>query len=474
MKESFSLHKKQGDAFLSPATEILYGGAAGGGKSHLMRAAGISWCYDIPGLQVYLFRRTSPDLWKNHMEGPTSFPALLGNWINAGHVKINQSKGFVEFWNGSKIHLCHCQYAKDVITYQGPEIHVLMIDELTQWIWSMYTYLRGRVRLGGLNIPDKYKGMFPRILCGANPGGIGHNNVKAEFVDLCRPMEIRQMEKTEGGLKRQYIPALLEDNPTLLENDPDYEHRLSGMGSEDLVKAMRYGDWNIVAGGAMDDVWVGNKHIVEPFKIPSTWKIDRSFDWGSSKPFSVGWWAESDGCEVEVSPGKTRTFPKGTLFRVMEFYGWNGKPDTGIKMSAAEVAKEIKAIEGDSSFFSGRAVRPGPADTSIWDSDDKGVSIADKMKREGVRWEKADKGPGSRKAGLEEMRDRFRVSAEVPMERAGLFIFSNCSHFIRTVPVLPRSKRDPDDVDTDSEDHVYDEARYRCSTKKQEVYHGKR
>lgn len=474
MKKTLSLHAKQGDAFLSEATEILYGGAAGGGKSHVMRVAGISWCYDIPDLQVYIFRRTFPDLWKNHMEGPTGFPALLTEWINNGFVKINQQKNFIEFWNGSKIHLCSCQYEKDVIKYQGPEIHVLMIDELTQWIWSMYTYLRGRVRLGGLNLPEKYKGFFPRILCGANPGGVGHNSVKLAFIDLCQPMEIREMPKKEGGLKRQFIPALLEDNPTLMENDPDYEYRLEGMGDAALVKAMRWGLWDIVAGGALDDVWDALKHIIEPFDVPSTWRVDRSFDWGSSAPFSVGWWAESDGCEIELPNGKTKTYPRGTLFRIFEYYGWNGTPNQGLKMSAADVAKEIIDIEANSAVLKNLNVKPGPADTSIFDADDLGVSISDKMYDEGIDWEKADKRPGSRKVGLEDVRDRFKAGLVNPMEKPGLFVFNHCVQFIRTIPTLPRSQKDPDDVDTNVEDHIYDETRYRCATDKREEFHFKR
>ena len=313
------LHPKQGEAFLSEATEILYGGAAGGGKSHLFRAAAIAWCYDIPGLQVYLFRRTSPDLFKNHMEGPGGLPALLGKWLESGIVRINQTKGQISFTQGSRIHLCHCQYRKDLHNYQGAEIHVLMIDELTQWPWDMYRFLRGRARLGGLKVPDRYAGRFPRILTGANPGGISHNAVKAAFVDLAPPMAITEMPKAEGGMRRQYIPARLEDNPTLAENDPDYEARLEGLGHPALVKAMRHGDWNIVAGGMFDDVWMAGRHIVRPFEIPPSWRVDRSFDWGSSKPFSIGWWAESDGSDAALPDGTRRATRPGDLFRIAEW-----------------------------------------------------------------------------------------------------------------------------------------------------------
>jgi hypothetical protein len=458
------LHAKQGRAFLSKATEILYGGAAGGGKSHLFRVGAISWCYEIPDLQVYLFRRTSPDLFKNHIDGPTGFPALLADWVESGFVKINYSKGIITFWNGAQIHLCHCQHEKDVYNYQGAEIHVLIIDELTQFSKFIYTFLRSRTRLGGLKVPQKYKQFFPRILTGSNPGNVGHNWVKAAFVDIGSPMTIVGMPRSEGGMKRQYIPAVLEDNPTLTENDPDYEARLEGLGNQALVRAMRLGDWDIVAGGAFDDIWDRSKHVIAPFDIPKTWRIDRSFDWGSSKPFSVGWWAESDGSEVELRDGTIKNYPPKTLFRIAELYGWNGKPNEGCKMLAVEIARKIVGIEKASPLFKRRKVWPGPADSSIFDAE-SGMCIADDMRRCGVSWRAADKRPGSRIAGLEALRRMLKASLVHPMEEPGMFIFDTCNHFIRTVPVLPRDERKPDDVDSDAEDHVYDESRYRVLRK---------
>lgn len=461
-----SLHPQQTEAYLSEATEILYGGAAGGGKSHLMRVAAISWCTDIPGLQVYIFRRLSDDLAKNHMEGPSGFPALLAEWIEAGHVKVNWSKNFIEFWNGAKIHLCHCQYEKDMTKYQGAEIHVLMLDELTHFTEKIYRYLRGRCRLGALKLAAKYQGLFPRIVAGSNPGGIGHNWVKATFIDGAPPMKIVPQAKTEGGMLRQYIPAKLADNPTLAENDPDYIDRLEGLGNAALVRAMKDGDWNIVAGGMFDDVWQEDRHVLEPFTIPPSWRIDRSFDWGSSKPFSVGWWAESDGSEAVLADGQKRTFPRGTLFRIAEWYGWNGRPNEGLKMSDAGIAEGIVKQQNEMGFAS--RVRPGPADSSIFD-ETNGDSPAKIQERHKVRWEKADKSPGSRKRGWQLIRGRLMESKKDRMEEPGLFVFSNCRQFIRTVPVLPRDSRDPDDIDTDAEDHVGDETRYRVLAVKRDA-----
>lgn len=459
---SLALHTKQTMAACSVATEILYGGAAGGGKSHLFRGASIMWCSEIPGLQVYFFRRTFPDLWRNHMEGPSSFPMLLQPWVEAGFVKINYGSKKIEFWNGSCIHLNHCQYDKDRWNYQGAEIHVLIMDELTQFSDLVYRFLRGRVRLAGLKIPKKYEGMFPRILNGSNPGGVGHNWVKAMFVDYSPNMSIKRAEKEEGGMLRQYIPALMGDNPTLMKDDPDYEYRLDGLGDPALVEAMKIGNWDIVSGGMFDDVWNRSVHLVQPFVIPQDWRIDRSFDWGSTAPFSVGWWAESNGNEVVLADGRPHTFQRGSLFRIAEWYGWNGKPNKGLKMLATEVARGIK--EREMAMGIQHRVQKGPADSSIWNYEN-GKSIEEDMRMLGVSWTKANKSPGSRKLGWEEMRKLFK-NAMTGEDGPGMFIFDNCVNFARTVPTLPRDEKDTDDVDSGSEDHIGDETRYRALTAK--------
>ncbi len=458
------LHPKQGEAFLTSATEVLFGGAAGGGKSHLLRVAAIAWCAAVPGLQVYLFRRTYPDLYKNHIDGPGGFPALLAPWLACGAVRLNYSKGHITFCNGAKIHLSHCQYPKDLLAYQGAEIHVLMIDELTQWPWDMYAFLRGRLRLGGLDLPAERRGRFPRILACANPGGIGHTAVKAAFVEPAPAGRIFRVGGGDGGMRRQYIPARLEDNPTLLRNDPDYEARLQGLGNPALIKAMRHGDWDIVAGGMFDDLWDPAFHILPPFVIPNGWRVDRSFDWGSSRPFSVGWWAQSDGSDACLPDGQLRPTCRGDLFRIAEWYGWNGKANEGGRLLARDVARGIlereEILARSIGFGGASSARPGPADSAIF-AVENGNAIADDMAAAGVHWERADKSPGSRKLGWEKLRALLKGAREP--DQPGLYIFETCRHFIRTVPVLPRDATDPDDVDTRAEDHVADETRYRIT-----------
>jgi hypothetical protein len=277
------------------------------------------------------------------------------------------------------------------------------------------------------------------------------------------------MPKSEGGMLRQFIPAKMEDNPTLMDSDPDYADRLDGLGDPALVRAMKTGDWNIVSGGMFDDVWKEAVHSVAPFDIPPSWVIDRSFDWGSSHPFSVGFWAESDGTEATLRDGAKKSWPRGTLFRIGEIYGWNGQPNEGCRKLAVEVARDIVAFQKDVPW--GHRVQPGPADNSVFDAEN-GMCIADDMAKLGVRWERSDKSPGSRKTGWEALRKRLKAGLQHPMEDPGLFVFNNCRHFMRTVPTLPRDANKPDDVDTRAEDHTGDEVRYRClALRKSAAFH---
>jgi hypothetical protein len=474
MAIELALHPKQTLAFESPATEILFGGAAGPGKSHFLRVAAIAWSVEIPGLQTYLFRRQYPDLYSNHMDGPTAFPSMLAPWVESKLVKINYDKNNIVFRNGSVIHLRHCQQPKHVFNYQGAEIHLLLTDELTQWLPGMYRYLRSRLRMVGIDVPEQYRGMFPRAISGANPGGIGHNWVKAMFVDSAPAYSVQRSPRSDGGMLRQYIPARLDDNPTLLEVDPEYEDRLYGLHDQALVQAMLNGDWDIVAGGAVDDVWNRDRHVVEPFQIPSSWHVDRSFDWGSSKPFSVGWWAESDGTPVTLADGSRKTFPRGWLVRIGEWYGWNGTPNEGLRLTDQAIGEGIREYEDHLRENLGvERVNPGPADTSIFDADPgrdstaHGINAGDWGKQTLANrniFTEADKSPGSRVRRLQTLRRRLQAALSDRPEEPGLSVFSTCTDgFIRTVPVLPRDERNPEDVDTDSEDHCYDEVGYRLT-----------
>ena len=455
---NINLHDKQQEAFDSEATEIMYGGAAGGGKSHLMRMSAITWCAEIPGLQVYLFRRIRDDLVKNHMEGPSGFREFLAGWVECGFVQIVEDE--IRFWNGSKIYLCHCKDEKDRFKYQGAEIHLLLIDELTHFTDKIYRFLRNRVRMVGITVPEKYNGRFPRIICGANPGGVGHQFVKMTFIDGVVPMAVVKAANSEGGMMRQYIPARLEDNPSMSEGDPGYELRLAGLGSEALVRAMRWGDWDVVEG-AFFDKFSRDLHVLRPFEVPDTWMRFRAGDWGSAKPFSFGWYAVVQD-DFEAPDGKI--LPRGAMVKYREWYGCKRDaqgsfiPDLGLKMDAPEVGRGI--IDRDC----GDKITYSVLDPAAF-STDGGPSIAERLMDQGAFFRRADnKRVSARGAmgGWDQMRSRLRGDDD---GRPMLYFFQNCIHSIRTIPTLQHDEDRPEDLDTTAEDHAADETRYACMSR---------
>lgn len=441
------LQPKQGLAFQTEATEVLYGGAAGGGKSYLLRASAIRWCAEIPGVQVYMFRRTLPDLRDNHLRGPTSFQSMLEPYLSTGKVKYRAVENEFVFWNGAILHLCYCDSENDVEKYRGAEIHVLIMDELTHFSEYQFRFLRSRVRIAGLDVPEKYRARLPRIESGSNPGSIGHAWVKRTFINPKAPMSIWRASAEEGGMLRQFIPARLADNPHLTKDDPSYADRLRGLGTDTLVRAMLEGDWNIVAGQAFEKLR-RETHCIEPFKPPADWMCFGSFDWGSSRPFSFGAWTVSDGNPLPDG----RTYRRGAIIRWNEIYGWNGKANEGMRREAGDVAEMIR------SRLAGRKLMYLAADPSMWKVDG-GPSIAETMLRHGVVLRKAD---NSRLVGYIQVRQRISGDEDGPM----LYATSNCHDgFWRTMPDLVMDERKVEDVDTDQEDHAYDDTRYACMSR---------
>lgn len=424
-----------------------------------MRIAAIMFCLEVPGLQVYLFRRIEGDLVKNHMEGPKGFRSILADLVNRKLVRIVE--GEIEFWNGSKLYLCHCKDEKDRFKYQGAEIHLLLIDELTHFSEVIYRFLRGRVRMVGLNVPDKYKGILPRIICGSNPGNLGHHWVKKAWVDRLEPMRIEQMPPVEGGMRRQYIPAKLDDNPSMTEDDPTYESRLSGLGSRELVKALRDGDWNVIEG-AFFDCWDTDRHTCEPFEIPKHWIRIRGGDWGSAKPFAILWAAV---VSEDIRSVDGFTLPRGALVIYREWYGSPDDSNKGLKLTAEEVAiGRAGEFKGILQREDGDEIASAVLDPAAF-ARDGGPSLAERMIVKGVMWSRADNKRISERGamgGWDQVRNR--LVGEAP-NRPMVVIFNTCRNLIRTLPALQHDPNRPEDVDTDGEDHAPDAFRYICMSR---------
>lgn len=435
------------------AQDILFGGARGGGKTDGVLG---DWLFHLERYGEYasgLFvRPTYPELYEAVTRAKRLFRDI-GSW--------NEAKSTFSFNGGGVLRFRHLKFMKDAEAHQGENNTWVNIEEMGNY--------------PDPDIPDLLRATLRsvnrvtcRFLGTANPGGRGHNWVKARYIDPAPPFTPFDAPLGIPGhedetVRRIFIPARLKDNKILQNSDPNYWRNvaLAAGGQEWLLKAWLDGDWNITAGGMFDDVWKAEIHILKPFAIPGSWRVYRAFDWGSSKPFSVGWWAVSDGSEARMADGSVRFFYPGSVIRIGEFYGWNGRPNKGCRMGDAEIAAQIVSTEKTNRKYWGWApdVQDGPADSSIF-VEENGRSIADLYRPFGIKWKKSDKSPGSRVAGWRQLRELLAGAIEKPPERPGLFTFDTCRHFIRTFPSLPRDDKKLDDVDTKSEDHIGDETRY--------------
>ncbi len=415
-------------------TEALYGGAAGGGKSDALLAEATRQV-DNPNYRGIILRKTFPECSELI---DRSCDMYLGAYPNA---KFNDNKHCWTFPSGAKIYFGSMQHRTDRTKYQGKRFDYIAFDELTHFTWDEYSYMFSRNRSGG-------EGLRCYIRSSTNPGGIGHAWVKSRFISGKKPFQTYYDEIDLGGKKflrsRIFIPSTIYDNKILLKNSPEYLASLSSLPTAEK-KALLYGDWNSFSGQVFseftDDPSHYNDmrytHVIEPFTIPRHWRRWRSFDFGFSRPFSVAWWAEDND---------------GRLYRYRELYGSNGEPNVGIKWTPIQIAKKIREIEHK---YERNQKITGIADPSIWDnSRGVGGSVLGQMESVGVYWEKAD---NTRIAGKMQLHYRLAFDEN---GQSMLYVFRTCKDFIRTVSSLCYDQYDVEDVDSSSEDHIYDETRY--------------
>ena len=415
----------------SAADEVLYGGAAGGGKSTAVVADALVKCCRTPGVSAWLFRRTYPELDDTLVAiARRLMPQEVGSYSAAAHE--------VRLRNGSVMKFRHVQRDDDVYRYQGAEMQYLYIDELTHFPKGVYDYLKTRVRA------RREIRVKPLVRCTSNPGGPGHGWVKQRFVDpqpqggiIDCPVYSAHLGKTKIRTV-QFIPALATDNPHLAS---EYLYELE-QKPKALRDALLLGKWDAFEGQAFTE-WLDdpehysdgiNTHVISPIPIPRHWRRWRSFDFGYSKPFSVGWWAV-DG--------------RGRVYRYAEWYGWDGTANHGARLDPAAIALGILEREREMEPNMGYT---GIADPSIFD-ESRGHSVARQMANAGVHFLRGD---NKRIPGKMELHYRLRLQDGQP----GLYVFSTCKQFIRTIPALVCGTNRPEDIDTDGEDHIYDETRY--------------
>ena len=435
-----------------PIQDILYGGARGGGKTDGMLGHWMYHAFEFNEHAKGLFiRRTMPELEEVISRAKVLF-ADVATW--------KEQKKTLMFHNGAVLKFRFLERDSHADRYQGHEYTWICIEEAGNFPSPIpIDTLRATLRSGQHKVTLWF-------LMTANPGGSGHNWIKARYIDPAMPLTPFESTFVAGDrtftVKRIFIPSKLADNKLLVESNPNYVSNVAfaAAGRKWLFKAWMDGNWNIVAGGMFDDIYNEDIHILEPFKIPYNWTIYRAFDWGSSKPFSVGWWAKTDGSSVRLANGKIHTFTKDTLIRIDEFYGWNGIPNQGLNMNDSTIAERIKEHEELMKW----EVDDGPADPMIF-NETNGGSISDYYVGEGIYWVPADK--GIRVTGWVQVREMLSEAVKEKPEKPCMFVFSNCLQWRRTVPTLPRDKANIDDVDSDAEDHIGDETRYMVRFKPQ-------
>lgn len=417
-----------------PVFEVFYGGARGGGKTESSIGDWLehSSRYGEHAIGVF-FRRTFKQLEEVVARTQQLFPKLGASY--------NKQEATWTMPNGARLKFRYIERDEDAEEYQGHSYTRIYVEELTNFPSpGPINKLRATLR-SAVGVP-----------CGmrltGNPGGPGHNWVKARYIDP-EPRGFKIITEEEQlmiddelitiKLERVFIPSKLKDNKLLLKNDPTYILKLRQSGSEQLVRAWLNGDWDVIDGAYFDE-FDYSKHVlsmdwVKRFPVRAT--RFRSFDWGSAKPFSVGWWIVSDG---------TWGLPKDAIVRYREWYGKRA-PNVGLKMTADLVAKGILQRSPREEM-----VQYGAADPAIFIRNG-GPSIAETMMVQGVMWRPAD---NKRIPGWQEVRRRLSTASGAPL----LYVTEDCEDFIRTIPVLQHSEKDPEDLDTDGEDHAADDVRY--------------
>lgn len=424
-----------------PVFDVLYGGARGGGKTDAM--IGGDWPLHAQrygqAAKGIFFRRELPQLEAAIARSKEIYYRLGAEWRE-------QPKTWI-FPNGATLKFRPLERDSDAEKYQGHDYTRVYVEELTNYpdpkpIDKLKATLRS-----GAGVPCCFRAT-------ANPGGPGHQWVKSRYIDPA-PQGWKILSD-DNGLERIFIPAKLDDNRILTEQDPLYVARLKQSGSAELVRAWLDGDWDVVEG-AYFDCWDSDRMVLRPFEIPEHWHRFRAMDWGSARPFSVGWWAVASDDYIHEG----RVIPRGALVRYREWYGASA-PNVGLKLTAEAVADGIAKRETE---FERARISSGVADPAIF-AEDGGPSIAERMLRAPARivWTPADNKRVPQRGhmgGWDQMRQRMLGIDGRPM----LYCFSTCADSIRTIPALQHDTGKPEDLDTEGEDHAADEWRYACMSR---------
>jgi hypothetical protein len=417
-----------------PLPEVFYGGARGGGKTD-----GVLGKYSLKAkrygrhFNAVFFRRELPML-DDAIERSSEIYGAIG-------AKWQDHKKTWRFPGGGRLRFRPLERVEDADKYQGQNLTDACVEEAGQ-----YPDPRPIDRLNG--VLRSAHGVPTQLLLTGNPGGPGQGWIKQRYIDPA-PLGMQMLARLLPNGKEHrfvFIPSKVENNRILLTEDPEYINRLHLVGSKELVRAWLSGDWDAIEGAFFPEFSTA-KHVVAPLTLPERWTRFRAMDWGSAKPFSVGWYAVSDG--------EMRQFPRGAIIKYREWYGMkDGAPNVGLKLTAEEVGAGIREREKE------EKVLTGVLDPSAF-AEDGGPSIASRL---GVAFRRADNkrvAQAGAMGGWDMLRARLKGEEGRPM----IYFFATCRDTIRTLPALQHDSSRAEDVDSESEDHAPDETRYACMSR---------
>lgn len=426
--------------------ELLYGGSRGGGKSYCLL---LDFAQEIPkpGGETWhgiVFRRTTPQLEELIKASHEIYPQWFGK-----KVQWSISTKTWHWENGASLKMRYAEREDDWINQQGHSYQWIAFDELTSWA-TPELYMKMKATLRSANRAHKYK----RIRATANPGGVGHEWVKAYFAIDRYPMG-GQLLKNSKGRTRIYIKSRLYDNKLLMAAQPEYVDTLKDIGSPELVKAWLDGDWDLTIGAYFPE-FSTKRHVLPAqaaYQIPHHWTRLVAMDWGGHSPGCITWGAVSDGRPF----GDDSQFcvPKGAIVVYREWY--TGKKTdagsyVGLMLSNAATAEGILEREA------GEEVNDRVIDPACY-AQHGGPSIAEEIARASkgaIMFRRAD---NQRIPGWQQIRSRL-IGNAASEGKPLLYVTENCIHTIRTIPSLQIDMNKPEDVNSDGDDHAGDALRY--------------
>lgn len=430
--------------------ELLYGGAAGGGKSEALLMAAARYVH-VPGYAALLLRRTYAELSKADSLIAKSwkyYPSLGGVYNSADKKWTFPCSG----GGSSTVEFGHMKAEKDRFAYQSAAYDFIGFDELTTFTESMYVYMLSRLR----SASDT--GVPKRMRAATNPGRLGHVWVKMRFIEGREPYKIYRNQR---GITKGFIPATVYDNVDLMKNNPDYVAQLEELPEKER-KALLHGDWDIFEGQFFGE-WTPSVHVIRAGFIPAHLERYISIDYGFGSFSSVGfWYIDENGTKIrfdEIYKSRLTYEELGEeiLLKLYEHYLKFGPGAYNIAKCVAD-----KSIFYDAAHH--KEAEKGESGGHILHEIFLGIHPYYKnipaFAREHHKPFSCHMADRQRQIGWILVRQHLKIFERAGKKTAKMLIWDNCRDLIRTLPQMIHSEKVADDLDTNGEDHAVDDMRY--------------